>query len=41
MGRSASALDLRRSSNADNKGRQRVGVLREVPRVLRRFGADP
>jgi hypothetical protein len=41
MGRSGRALDLRRSVTADLEGRQRVGVLREVPRVLRSFGADP
>ncbi len=41
MGRPERALDLRRSGSADQEGRQRVGVLREVPRVLRVFGADP
>jgi AraC-like DNA-binding protein len=30
----------RSGSMLDNEGRQRVGVLREVPRVLRSFGAD-
>ena len=41
MGRSVRALDLRRSGIADPEGRQRVGVLREIPRVLQLFGADP
>src|SRR5258708_31541848 len=41
MGRPERALDLRRLGNADQEGRQRVGVLREVPRVLQLFGADP
>jgi AraC-like DNA-binding protein len=41
MGRSERARDFRRSGAADPEGRQRVGVLREVPRVLQLFGADP
>ena len=41
MGRSVRALDLRRSGIADPEGRQRVGVLREIPRVLQLLGADP
>jgi AraC-like DNA-binding protein len=41
MGCSGRALDLRRSGYDHQEGRQRVGVLREVPLVLQRLGADP
>src|SRR3954451_20118345 len=41
MGRSARALDLHRSSAPESQGRQRVGVLSEIPRLLQLFGADP
>jgi AraC-like DNA-binding protein len=41
MGRGETALDLGRSGDALQEGRQRVGVLREVPRVLQLFGAEP